>query len=181
MRCPIDKTSAVMQIFLTFLLCSCMLIHSGFVNKKNTTQSLTVKLSPKIIYCCDNSKLYVSGDLWRWLGQRLVASGAQAKVALKPAREGRCPCPPWLTTPSSAGAQGRPYRTRVGELKAWAGSTPTNPKEKVGCGRPEAGKGDSDEVSQECVLKEVRGGATSNIRRVSNVHFPEQEAAGAKA
>lgn len=34
MRCPIDKTSAVMQIFLTFLLCSCMLIHSGFVNKK---------------------------------------------------------------------------------------------------------------------------------------------------
>ena len=110
MRCPIDKTSAVMQIFLTFLLCSCMLIHSGFVNKKNTTQSLTVKLSPKIIYCCDNSKLYVSGDLWRWLGQRLVASGAQAKVALKPAREGRCPCPPWLTTPSSAGAQGRPYR-----------------------------------------------------------------------
>ena len=87
----------------------------------------------------------------------------------KPAREGRCPCPPWLTTPSSAGAQGRPCRTRVGELKAWAGSTPTNPKEKVGCGR------------QEGVLKEVRGGTTSNIRRVSNVHFPEKKAAGAKA
>lgn len=34
MRCPIDKPSAVMQIFLRFLLCSCMLIHSGFVNKK---------------------------------------------------------------------------------------------------------------------------------------------------
>lgn len=50
---------AVMQIFLTSLLCSCMLIHSSFVNKKNTAQSLTVKLSPKIIYCCDNSKLYI--------------------------------------------------------------------------------------------------------------------------
>ena len=50
MRCPIDKTSAVMQIFLPYLLCSCMLIHSGFVNKKkkkNTAQSVTVKLSPK--------------------------------------------------------------------------------------------------------------------------------------
>lgn len=136
MRCPIDKTSAVMQIFLTFLLCSCMLIHSGFVNKKkkNTAQNLTVKLSPKIIYCCDNSKLYVRGDLWRWLGQRLVASGAQARVALKPEREGRCPCPPWLATPSSAGAQGRPYRTRVGELKAWAGSTPPTRGRRWGAG-----------------------------------------------
>lgn len=34
MRCPIDKTAAVGQIALTFLLCSCMLLHSGFVNKK---------------------------------------------------------------------------------------------------------------------------------------------------
>ena len=40
---------------------------------------------------------------------------------------------------------------------------------EVGCGR------------QEGVLKEVRGGTTSNIRRVSNVHFPEKKAAGAKA
>lgn len=115
MRCPIDKTPAVMQIFLTFLLCSCMLIHSGFVNKKrkkNTAQSLTVKLSPKIIYCCDNSKLYVRGDLWRWLGQRLVASGAQARVALKPAREGSAPahrgwpCPPQLGLRSPLQDQG---------------------------------------------------------------------------
>lgn len=62
MNCPIDKTPAVMQIFLTFLLCSWMLIHSGFVNKK-TPHSLTVKLSPKIIYCYDNNKLYIEGDL----------------------------------------------------------------------------------------------------------------------
>lgn len=41
MRCPIDKTSAVMQIFLTFLLCSCMLIHSGFVNKKKTPHKVS--------------------------------------------------------------------------------------------------------------------------------------------
>lgn len=40
--------------------------------------------------------------------QRLVASGAQAKGALKPAWVSRCHCPPSLTTPSSAGAQGRP-------------------------------------------------------------------------
>jgi hypothetical protein len=31
---PIDENLAVMQIFLTFLLCSCMVIHSSFVNKK---------------------------------------------------------------------------------------------------------------------------------------------------
>lgn len=31
---PIDENLSVMQIFLTFLLCSCMVIHSSFVNKK---------------------------------------------------------------------------------------------------------------------------------------------------
>lgn len=31
---PIDENLTVMQIFLTFLLCSCMVIHSSFVNKK---------------------------------------------------------------------------------------------------------------------------------------------------
>jgi hypothetical protein len=62
---PIDNTSAIVQRLLRFLLCSYMVIHSGFVNKKkNTAQSLTVKLSPKIIYCYDNSKLYNRGDSW---------------------------------------------------------------------------------------------------------------------
>lgn len=55
---PIDENLAVMQILLTVLLCSCMVIHSSFVNKK---KSLTLKLSPKSIYFYHNSKLYIDG------------------------------------------------------------------------------------------------------------------------
>lgn len=60
---PIDENLAVMQIFLTFLLCSCMVIHSSFVNKKKK-KSLPLKLSPKSIYFYHNSKLYIEGLWW---------------------------------------------------------------------------------------------------------------------
>lgn len=43
---PIDENLTIMQIFLTFLLCSYMVIHSSFVNnnkKKSDAKTVTKK------------------------------------------------------------------------------------------------------------------------------------------
>ena len=65
--------------------------------------------------------------------QRLVAPGAQARAALKPAWVGRCTAHHRSPPPLQLGLRAAP-RTRVREVKAWAESTPTNPRDKVGCG-----------------------------------------------
>lgn len=135
MRCPIDKTAAVGQIALTFLLCSCMLIHSGFVNKKNATQSLTAKLSRKIIYCYDNRKLYIEGDLWWWVGQNAREPSGIWGQGEGPSETGTGR--PWRLVPTPPPVPGPhpppqgpgtppPRSTSWGPVGVWAVFTPMN-------------------------------------------------------
>lgn len=87
----------------------------------------------------------------------------------KPAREGRCPCPPWLTTPSSAGAQGRPLQDQ-GRGAEGLGRVHTHQPEAEGGVRAPGGCPQGGEMRRH--LEHQTGFKCA---------LPEKKAAGAKA